>query len=103
MGRPKEVTDDEILVAAAGPDERPIREQLVMHAKVTAVFCRDLQAGYGILMAAGIKPHRTRKEESAPEHAYRALVAWLKTAQRQGRRNLVRLMPTNAVTDIRVA
>src|SRR6185503_13066248 len=61
----------------AGPDTRPIREQLVEHAKVMSDFFEDLQAGFGILQAAGIDPgkaYRERKGESAPEQAYRALV-----------------------------
>lgn len=72
----------------AGPDDRPIREQLLQHAKVMAVFFQDLQAGFGILQAAGIDPskaHRTCGGESAPEQAYRALVDWLERAQRQQR------------------
>jgi len=72
----------------AGPDTRPIREQLVEHAKVMSDFFQDLQAGLGILQAAGIDPrkaYRERKGESAPEQAYRALVGWLERAQRQGR------------------
>lgn len=143
MGRPKEVTDERILVAArrcflergaavsagdiarelgvshttlfnrfgskeglmlaalgppcdigwvaalqAGPDERPIRDQLIEHAKVMAVFFQDLQAGFGVLQAAGIDPgkaYRTCEGESAPEQAYRALVAWLARAQSQQR------------------
>jgi AcrR family transcriptional regulator len=72
----------------AGPDARPIREQLVDHAKVMSDFFQDLQAGLGILQAAGIDPgkaYRERKGTSAPEQAYRALVGWLDRAQRQGR------------------
>lgn len=72
----------------AGPDARPIREQLVEHAKVMSVFFQDLQAGFGILQAAGIdvaKAHRERKGCSAPEEAYAALVGWLERAQSNGR------------------
>jgi len=71
-----------------GPDERPIREQLVEHAKVMSAFFQDLQAGFGVLQAAGIdvaRAHRERKGVSAPEEAFAALVGWLERAQRQGR------------------
>jgi AcrR family transcriptional regulator len=67
----------------AGPDRRPVREQLVEHARVMSVFFQDLQAGFGILRAAGIDPgkaYRENKGESAPEQAYRALVGWLDRA-----------------------
>ncbi|MFY0567904.1 TetR/AcrR family transcriptional regulator [Archangium lansingense] len=86
LGPPDEVKWVEAL--DAGPDTRPIREQLVEHAKVMSDFFQDLQAGFGILQAAGIEPgkaYRERKGESAPEQAYRALVGWLDRAQRQGR------------------
>jgi AcrR family transcriptional regulator len=72
----------------AGPDERPIREQLIEHAKVMAVFFQHLQAGFGVLQAAGIDPgkaYRGCEGQSAPERAYRALVAWLERAQAQQR------------------
>lgn len=86
LGPPTEI--GWVAALEAGPDERPIREQLVAHARVMSVFFQDLQAGYGILLAAGIDPakaHRARKGVSAPERAYGALVAWLKTAQREAR------------------
>jgi AcrR family transcriptional regulator len=72
----------------AGPDDRPIREQLVEHVKVMSAYFQDLQAGLGILQAAGIEPekaYRGRKGESQPVKAYRALVAWLERAQKEGR------------------
>lgn len=74
-----------------GPDERPVREQLVEHAKVMSVFFQDLQAGFGILQAAGIdvaKAHKKAKGDatlSAPEQAYTALVGWIERVQKQGR------------------
>ncbi len=74
-----------------GPDERPIREQLVEHAKRMSVFYQELQAGIGILQAAGIdvaKAHKKAKGKSSlspPEQAYAALVGWLEGAQEQGR------------------
>lgn len=72
----------------AGPTEEPIRDQLVAHAKVMADYFHELQAGFGVLQAAGIDPSRApcpRDGGSAPERAYRALVGWIERAQRQGR------------------
>jgi len=70
----------------AGPDDRPIREQLVEHAKVMSTFFQDLQAGFGILQAAGIDVARAHREKhGAPSQAYTALVGWLERAQRQRR------------------
>lgn len=74
-----------------GPDERPIREQLVTHARVMSAYFQDLQAGLGILQAAGIDAAKSKKKPksdaapSAPEQAYCALVGWLERAQQQGR------------------
>ncbi|WNG54565.1 TetR/AcrR family transcriptional regulator [Archangium gephyra] len=86
LGPPKELP----WVAAldAGPDERPIREQLVEHAKEMSAYFQDLQAGLGVLQAAGIEPskaYRAREGESPPMQAFRALVAWLERAQSQKR------------------
>jgi AcrR family transcriptional regulator len=86
LGPPEEVP----WVAAldAGPDDRPIREQLVEHAKVMSTYFQELQAGLGVLQAAGIEPgkaYRGRKGEPPPVQAFRALVAWLRRAQSQGR------------------
>ncbi|ATB28286.1 TetR/AcrR family transcriptional regulator [Melittangium boletus] len=86
LGPPKEI--DWVAALDAGPDARPIREQLVEHAKVMSAYFQDLQAGLGILQAAGIDPkkaYRERKGESAPEQAYRALVGWLRRAQDEHR------------------
>ncbi len=72
----------------AGPDARPIREQLVEHAKVMAAYFQELQAGLGVLQAAGIDPRRAymgRKGVSAPVQGIRALTQWLRQAQAQGR------------------
>lgn len=74
-----------------GPDERPIRQQLVEHAKTMSIFYQELQMGIGILQAAGIdvasahKKAKGRTSTSAPEQAYAALVGWLERAQKQGR------------------
>lgn len=144
MGRPKEVTDEQIVVAArrcflgrgagvsaadiarelgvshttlfnrfgskeglmlaalgppmraqwmteleAGPDGRPIREQLIKHAKVIAAHFREVQEGMGVLHAAGIdlwKAYGGKKGEPPPPvQARRALGAWIERAQSQGR------------------
>lgn len=141
MGRPKEITDAEILVAArrcflargagvsaaeiagelgvshttlfnrfgskeglmraalgppekvpwvaaldAGPDERPIRAQLIEHAQVMAAYFQELQGGFAVLHAAGVKPRRPHGKntgEPPPVQALRALTAWLKRAQKK--------------------
>ena len=143
MGRPKEVTDEQIVVAArrcflergagvsaaeiarelgvshttlfnrfgskealmvaalgppekvpwvaaldAGPDDRPIRDQLVEHGKVIAAYFEKLQAGFAVLQAVGISPgkiFRSRKGDPPPVQTFRALTAWLRRAQSQGR------------------
>lgn len=143
MGRPKEITDEEIVVAArrcflergagvsaadiardlgvshttlfnrfgskeglmlaalgppkripwvaaleVGPDERPLCDQLVAHAKVISAYFQELQVGMGLLQAAGVDPGkvcRAHQGESSPSHGYRVLVAWLERAQEQGR------------------
>jgi AcrR family transcriptional regulator len=72
----------------AGPDARPIREQLVEHAKVMAAYFQELQAGLGVLQAAGIDPRRAyvgRKGVPTPVQGIRALAQWLRQAQAQGR------------------
>jgi AcrR family transcriptional regulator len=143
MGRPKEVTDEQIVVAArrcflergagvsageiarelgvshttlfnrfgskdelmiaalgppedspwvatleAGPDHRPIREQLVEHGKVMSAYFQELHAGLAVLQAAGTprrKVFRRLKGAPPPVRAFRALTAWLRRAQSQGR------------------
>lgn len=143
MGRPKEVTDEEIIAAArrcflergagvsaveiardlgvshttlfnrfgskealmiaalgppemvpwvaaldAGPDDRPIREQLVEHCKVMSAYFHRLQEGLAVLHAAGILYEnilRKHKGEPPAAQAYRALTAWLRRAQHQKR------------------
>lgn len=72
----------------AGPDERPIRQQLLEHAKVMAAYFEELQAGLSVLGAAGIAsaPVCDEAEEgSSPAQAFQALAAWLRRAQAQGR------------------
>jgi len=72
----------------AGPDGRPIREQLVEHGKVMSAYFQQLQAGQAVLQGAGIAPNKAygrRKGEPPPVHAFRALTEWLRRAQNQGR------------------
>lgn len=86
LGPPKAVPW--VAALEAGPDDRPISEQLVEHAKVMSAYFQDLQAGLGVLQASGIEPGKAycgRKGEPPPVQAFRALVAWLERAQSQGR------------------
>ena len=72
----------------AGPDDRPIRDQLVEHCRVMSGYFEELQAGLSVLRAAGIsvaKAYHRRKGDPPPVQAFRALTAWLRRAQRQGR------------------
>ena len=73
----------------AGPDEREIRDQLVAHAQVMAVYFRELQHGLSLLQAAGIdlgRVHERPKSKNSPPHqAYQAFVSWLERARTQGR------------------
>jgi AcrR family transcriptional regulator len=72
----------------AGPDDRPIREQLGEHGKAMAAYFHELQGGLAVLQAAGI-PHRKvfrrLKGDPPPVRAFRALTGWLRRAQSQGR------------------
>lgn len=84
LGAPQEIAW--VALLDAGPDERPLREQLVAHARVMAVYFQELQAGYAVLQAAGIDPQRSVCERKhSPEMASRALVRWLERARSQGR------------------
>jgi hypothetical protein len=75
-----------IAALEAGPDDRPIREQLVEHGKVISAYFQELHAGLSILQPAGVKPgRRGRKGESPAAQALNALTAWLRRAQAHGR------------------
>lgn len=72
----------------AGPDDRPVREQLVEHGKAMSAYFHDLQAGLAVLQAAGIsrgKIFRGCKGETPPVQAFHALSGWLRRAQSRGR------------------
>lgn len=86
LGPPKKVP----WVAAldAGPDNRPLPDQLIEHAQVMSAYFQELQAGLGVLQAAGIptsRVYRGIKGESPPVQAHRALLGWLRRAQGAGR------------------
>ncbi len=72
----------------AGPDDRPIRDQLVEHCKVMSGYFDKLQAGLAVLQASGISPgkaYQGRRGDPPPVQAFRALTAWLRRAQSEGR------------------
>jgi len=73
----------------AGPDDRPLREQLVEHAQVMAQYFREFLRGLGPLQAAGIDPARAnacpKASDSQPVQAYQAFVGWLTRTRAQGR------------------
>lgn len=73
----------------AGPVAgKPVRAQLIAHAKVMSAYFLDLQAAFGVLQAAGIDPGRAtcaRTNGSPAAEGLRALIGWLERAQRQGR------------------
>lgn len=71
-----------------GPDARPLRAQLVEHARAMASFFHELHAGLGVLQAAGVdvaKAHAAKDGPSPPEQAYAALVGFLERAKADGR------------------
>lgn len=71
-----------------GPDDRPIREQLIEHCKSISAYFEKLQAGLAVLHAVGIttqKLLRGRKGDPPPVKALRALTGWLRRAQSEGR------------------
>ncbi len=77
-----------VAAVEGGPDDRPIRDQLVEHCTVISAYFEKLQAGLAVLQAAGItveKILRNRKGEPPPAQAFRALTAWLRRAQAQRR------------------
>ncbi len=84
LGPPEQVPWIDAL--EAGPDDRSVRDQLVEHAQGMSEYFRDLQAGLGVLQAAGVHPGTAcRGHADGPVRAFRALVAWLERAQTQER------------------
>lgn len=82
LGPPQEI--EWISTLDSGPDERPIRSQLVEFAKVIASFFCDLHYRLGLLQAAGIDPSEAC-DHSKSEQAVQSLVSWLQQAQGEGR------------------
>lgn len=84
---PREVPWVEAL--EAGPDARPVRDQLVEHARVISAFYQEMETGLSLLRAAGVKhggggcTAGPDGEQSAAERGYNALVEWLDRAQKQ--------------------
>jgi AcrR family transcriptional regulator len=77
-----------VAVLDAGPDDRPIRDQLVEHSKVISAYVHELEEGLAVLHAAGISPAKLEWEHHVdPPHvqALRALTGWLGRAQERGR------------------
>jgi AcrR family transcriptional regulator len=71
----------------AGPDERPIRDQLVEAGRAMAAYFEDLSPGLAVLRAAGITPDRVfeGRAEPSPVQAFKALGGWLGRARAAGR------------------
>jgi AcrR family transcriptional regulator len=86
LGPPQEIPW--VAALEAGPDDRPIREQLVEHAKVISAYFHDLQSGLALLRAAGIAPGKAFRRHTAeppPVRAFHSLIEWLRRAEKQGR------------------
>jgi len=71
----------------AGPDDRPIPEQLVEIGLAATKHFRRISPGLAVLRAAGIAPCDVFAgcEEPSPVQAHRALRDWLRRAQATGR------------------
>jgi AcrR family transcriptional regulator len=85
LGPPEEVPFAREL--SAGPDERPIREQLVEVGLILSSYFQELSAGIAVLQAAGIPRRKVigKHKDPPPAQALRALSAWLARARREGR------------------
>ncbi|WP_249201792.1 TetR/AcrR family transcriptional regulator [Acetobacter thailandicus] len=85
LGAPKDI--HWIGTLEAGPDNRPVKEQLVEIACTIAVFFENLNAGFSVLQASGIDTDALctgdNPETSAPARAFRALTEWIGRAQQQ--------------------
>ncbi len=71
----------------AGPDARPIRDQLVEAGRAMAAYFQDLSPGLAVLRAAGVTHAQVfeGRAEPSPVQAYRALAGWLGRARAAGR------------------
>ncbi|OUJ10993.1 TetR/AcrR family transcriptional regulator [Acetobacter sp. DsW_063] len=87
LGAPKEI--QWIATLESGPDNRPIREQIIEIACKISAFFEDLHAGFTVLQGSGIATDalcsEEDPEESAPARAFRALTEWIGRAQDQGK------------------
>lgn len=70
----------------AGPDGRPVREQLEEIGRRISDYFADILPGLAMLNAAGLGPKETfrGRAEPTPVQAFRALTGWLKRARRRG-------------------
>lgn len=70
----------------AGPDDRPIRDQLIEIGVVISDYFTHLAAGLAVLHAAGIGPDKVfrGRAEPTPVQAFRALSGWFKRARDAG-------------------
>lgn len=71
---------------AEGPDERPLKEQLIELGVMMSEYFTRLAAGLSVLRAAGIPPQKVfpRSTEPPPVQAFRALSGWFKRARKRG-------------------
>ncbi len=69
-----------------GPDDRPVREQLVEIGLVMTDYFTELAAGMEVLRAAGISQQKIFRgcDVPPPLQAFRALSGWFKRARKQG-------------------
>jgi AcrR family transcriptional regulator len=75
-------------VLEAGPDERPLPEQLHELARAIDAFFREIVPGLAVLREAGIGPEEWRGGRDKPPQPVRshlALAGWMRRAQEQGR------------------
>ena len=70
----------------AGPDGRPVREQLEEIGRAMADYFRHIATGLAVLHAAGLGPRQVfrGRAEPTPVQAFRALTGWLRRARRRG-------------------
>jgi AcrR family transcriptional regulator len=70
----------------AGPDDRPVREQLEEIGRRISDYFAHILPGLAMLNAAGLGPKEIfrGRAEPTPVQAFRALTGWLKRARRRG-------------------
>lgn len=75
-------------ILEAGPDERPLRDQLVEITHAMLVFFRDMTPCISILRASGVDLHEMvgkRYEVPPPVRGQQAIAAWFQRAVAEGR------------------